>query len=498
MEKVRRSLGILLAVGLLVLLGSSFSLSEEAKREKVELTVYNNNLGLVKEERAVNLPKGISELRVTDVASRIDATSVHFKSLTDPDGCFVLEQNYEYDLIGRNKLLEKYIDKEIILERTEGSTEKIEAQVQKDLKATRETSPKIERIRATLLSIKDGMVVRIGDEIFLNPSGRVILPALPEGLITKPTLMWQISNKREGKHNIELSYLTSGINWKADYTAIIKKDDRLLDLSSWVTINNQSGATYPDAKLKLMAGEVHRIAERERRDVVYKMASMEAPTSGFKEKPFFEYHLYTLSRPSTIKDNQIKQIELISPREIASQKLYFYDGIGPSVIGRLDCRNSRFTVVCNKKVNVMLEFTNSKENNLGIPLPAGKIRLYKEDPEDKGLEFIGEDRIDHTPKDEKVRLYVGNAFDIVGEHIQTDIKKIANNVWEESFKIKLRNHKDKKVEVRVMEHLYRWREWQIVQKSQDYEKLDARTVQFLVKVPANKEKILTYTVRYTW
>jgi len=277
MEKMRRSLGILLVVGLLVLLGSSFSLAEEVKRGKVELTVYNNNLGLVKEERAVNLPEGVSELRVTDVASQIDATSVHFKSLTDSDGCFVLEQNYEYDLIGRNKLLEKYIDKEIILERTEGSTEKIEVEVQKrPIGVTRETSPKKERIRATLLSIKDGMVVRIGDEIFLNPSGRVILPALPEGLITKPTLMWQISNKRGGKHNIELSYLTSGINWKADYTAIAKKDDRFLDLSSWVTINNQSGATYPEAKLKLMAGEVHRVAERERRDVVYKMSAMKA------------------------------------------------------------------------------------------------------------------------------------------------------------------------------------------------------------------------------
>ncbi len=505
MAKIK-GLSRVLVVGLAVwLLSGTFSHAQEpTKRERVELTVYNNNLGLVKEERLINLPKGRSELRITDVARQIDTTSVHFKSLTEPEGCYILEQNFEYDLISRNKLLEKYLDREIILEKTEGESEETYdkwATLGKGSRTRKETTPKVKRINATLLSTKGGMVVRIGDEIHLNPTGRIILPALPEGLITKPTLMWQIDNKKEGRQKIELSYLTKGIDWRADYTAITKKDGRILNLASWVTINNHSGTTYPNAKLKLMAGDVHRVEEERGRihvgaSLMLKPKSIRKPA--FEEKPFFEYHLYTLSRPSTIKDNQIKQIEFIHPRDIATEKLYFYDGIGPSVIGRYDCRDSRFTVKCNKKVNVMLEFTNSKENNLGIPLPKGKIRVYKQDPEDKGLEFIGEDTIDHTPKDEKVRLYLGDAFDIVGEHIQTNLKKIANRVWEESFKIKLRNHKDKNVEIKVIEHLYRWKNWEITQKSQDYEKLDARTIQFLTKVPKNGEKTITYTVRYTW
>ena len=494
MEKLMNVGRIILVALVVFLLGVVISPAEEVKRNKVELTVYNTNLGLVKEERVIELPAGVSELTITDVASQIDATSVHFQSMTDPQGCHILEQNYEYDLINRNKLLEKYLDKEIILEKSQGNKE-----VETGEK-TKETTTMTERTKATLLSISQGMVIKMGDEIQLDPGGRVILPSLPEGLITKPTLMWRIDNEKPGKHRVELSYLTGGIDWSADYIAITKKNGMFLNLASWVTVNNRTGTDYPDAKLKLMAGDVHRVEPRVRPVSVgntLRAAEVKAPAS-FEEQPFFEYHLYTLTRPSTIKNNQIKQIEFISPRDIATQQIYFYDGIGPSVTSRVDSRDSRFTIESNKKVNVMLELTNSKENNLGVPLPKGKVRVYKEDPKDRSLEFVGEDSIEHTPKDEKVRLHIGDAFDIVGEHILVDFKKISDRVCEETFKIELRNHKDKDVEVRVIEHLYRWSNWEIIQKTQGYEKLDARTIQFLAQVPKDGKREITYIVRYSW
>ncbi len=451
----------------------------------VELTVYNQNLGLVKEQRTIQLKKGINEVNFTDVASKIDATSVHFKSITAPNDAKVLEQNFEYDLVSREKLLQKYIDKEIELVRRFGVS-----------------GEKVETIKGTLLSSsREGLTVKVGDNIYLNPSGEVILSKLPEGFVTKPTLSWLVNSDRAGQHKVEVGYLTNGINWNADYVIVADKDDKKIDLNGWVTIDNRSGATYKDAKLKLIAGDIHRIkppysppGEFDR----YMAETKAAAAPQFEEKAFFEYHMYTLQRTSTIKDNETKQIEFASANQVPVKKLFIYDGVRSPFYGynEYSRADQRYGSQSNKEVNVMLEFKNSKENNVGIPLPKGKMRVYKEDT-DKTMQFIGEDWIDHTPKDEMVRIYLGDAFDIVGERVQTDFKRGEKSVTE-SYKITLRNHKDESVEVRIVEHLYRWSNWKVTEKSRYYEKKDARTIEFNVPVAKDGESIVTYTVRYWW
>ncbi|MEO0115147.1 MAG: DUF4139 domain-containing protein [candidate division WOR-3 bacterium] len=449
---------------------------------QVELTVYNQNLGLVKEQRTIRLKKGLNEINFTDVASQIDATSVHFKSITAPDAVTVLEQNFEYDLVSRDKLLQKYIDKEIEMVRRFGVS-----------------GEKVETLKGTLLSTRDGLTLKVGDNIYLNPTGEVILAKLPEGFVTKPTLNWLLNSEQAGEHKVEVGYLTNGINWNADYVIVVDKDDKKIDLNGWVTINNQSGATYRDAKLKLIAGDIHRVSPPSVPTYDRMLfAEKAAAAPQFEEKPFFEYHMYTLQRTTTIRDNETKQIEFAQASQVPVRKLFIYDGsripfYGYSQYSRAD---QRFGTQSNKEVMVMLEFKNSKDNNLGIPLPKGRMRVYKEDT-DKTLQFIGEDWIEHTPKDEPVRIYLGNAFDIVGERAQTDFKR--GDDWViESYKITLRNHKDDAVEIKVVEHLYRWSNWKIIEKSQDYEKRDARTIEFTLPIPANSERAITYTVRYWW
>lgn len=463
---------------IIFVLFSAISFSQE-----VDLTVYNQNLGLVKDRREIKLDKGVQKIEFMDVAAQIDPASVHFKSLTSPDKCSVLEQNFEYDLISREKLLQKYIGKEIELERRFG----------KD-------GEKKEIIRGTLLSTSGGLTVKSGDKILVNPSGEISLSKLPEGLILKPTLSWLLENEIAGEHKIEVDYLTSGINWAADYVIVSDKDDKNLDLTGWVTIDNKSGAAYKDAKLKLIAGDIHRASPSGvmRNDIMYETKAMRAAQPQFEEKSFFEYHMYTLQRKATVKDNETKQIEFAAASDVPVKKLYIYDGAAQKFYGynQWSRADRNYGVQSNKKVYVMLDFKNSKENNLGIPLPKGKMRVYKEDS-DKSLEFIGEDFIEHTPKDEDVRIYLGDAFDIVAERVQTDFRN-GDDFCDESFKITVRNHKEEPIEVRVAEKLYRWSNWKITQKSQDYEKKDARTIEYKLKIPKNGENIVAYTVHYWW
>ena len=486
---------IILTFGIMFLLSGLLS-AQEMQRKEVSLTIYNQNFGLVKDIRYLNLKKGLNIVRFGDVASQIDATSVSFKSLTAPASCSILEQNYEYDLISRNKLLEKYLGKEIILERTEGSTEEIYDQwatLGKGNRQHKETTPITRKVKATLLSIKGGVVVKIGDELYLNPLGRIILPALPEGLIIKPTLVWELRNNREdGQHAVEVDYLTNGINWKADYVTIVDKNDKKIDLNGWVTIDNKSGASYENAGLKLIAGDVHRVTERPkytRTDMLMEAKSgIAAPQ--FKEKSFFEYHLYTLQRKTTLKDNQTKQISLFTANNVPAKKIFTYDG----AIYRSWWRSSG-KEPCNKKIAVSLKFKNEKKCGLGIPLPKGKVRVYKKDS-DGSLEFIGEDKIDHTPKDEEIKLFLGNAFDVVGERKCTEHRKISANVYQNSYEITIRNHKKEKVTVYIIEHLYA--DWQILSESNAHTKKDAFTIEYSVKVPKDGKATVTYTAQYKW
>ena len=434
----------------------------------VEVTVYNNNLGLIKDTRNVELPLGEGELRFMDVASHIMPVTVHAKSLNYPDDFSVLEQNYEYDLMNANKLLDKYVGKKI------------------KIIVWNEFQDRKEVVEATLLSNNNGQIYKINDEIFLGHPGIKVLPELPENLIAKPTLTWVYDNKSKIAHNLEVSYLTNNISWKADYVVVLNKDDTSADISGWVTLDNKSGATYNNARLKLIAGDVHRVME-EYEDRVYMMKQMErAAAPQFEEKAFFEYHIYDLQRKTTIKDKQTKQISLLEANDAEVQKELLVYGI-KSYFTRLYRGQTP-----KQTVNVYVKFKNTKDNNLGMPLPAGIMRLYKRDDEES-LQFIGEDRIDHTPKDEEVRLKIGEAFDVVAERIQTDYKQITTRLHESEWEITLRNHKEEDVKVSIVEPLYG--NWMVISNSHPYKKEDAFTIRFDIEVPKDKEVKIKYRVR---
>jgi hypothetical protein len=436
----------------------------------VAVTIYNVNLGLVKDQREIKLAKGMGEVRFMDVASQIIPTSVHIKSLIDPDSLQVLEQNYEYDLLNPQKLLDKYVGKEVKLYYKNPYSEREEI------------------VTATLLSNNGGPIFRIGDEITFGHPGRIIFPGVPENLISKPTLVWLIRNSLSSAQNIEASYLTNGINWRADYVVTLNDADDRADLSGWVTIDNKSGTTYRNAKLKLIAGDVNRVKdEYEYKDKMLRAAEMVAKAAPqFKEEEFFEYHIYTLERPATIKENQTKQIGLVNADTIPVQKELLYYGAAYYYYNRYG------DAMTNQKVGVFVEIDNRKENNLGIPLPKGTVRVYKHDKE-KSLQFVGEDSIDHTPKDEKVRIKLGDAFDVVGSRKQTDWKKIASDTYEASFEISLRNHKKEDVVVKVVEPIPG--DWKMLSSSHEYKKTEAFTAEFTIPVPKDKETKITYRVR---
>ncbi len=436
----------------------------------VAVTIYNVNLGLVKDLRKISVPKGRSELRFMDVASQIIPTSVYIKSVAAPGSLDVLEQNYEYDLLNPQKLLDKYVGKEVKLYQKNQYTEREEI------------------VPATLLSNNGGPIFKIGEDITFGHPGRIIFPGVPENLISKPTLVWLLENRLTSPQTVEASYLTNNINWRADYVVTMNEKDERADLSGWVTIDNKSGASYKDAKIKLVAGDINRVkGEAEYQAKTYRLAeSMAAPAPQFKEEAFFEYHIYTLQRPSTIKDNQTKQIGLVSAGDVLVKKeLLFY--------GARHYYYSRYgEAVTNQKIGIYVEIQNKKENNLGIPLPKGTVRVYKNDAEGS-LQFIGEDSIDHTPKDEKIRIKLGEAFDVVGTRKQTDWKKIAYDTYEAAYEISIRNHKEEDVMVRVVEPIPG--DWTILSSSHEYKKTEAFAAEFSIPVPKDKEAKLTYRVR---
>lgn len=437
----------------------------------VAVTIYNVNLGLVKDQREIKLPQGTRELRFMDVASKIIPTSVYIRSLIDPKSLQILEQNYEYDLLNPQKLLDKYVGKEVKLYYKNPYTEREEI------------------VRATLLSNNGGPIFKIGDEITFGYPGRIIFPEVPDSLISKPTLVWLVENNLSKTQKIETSYLTNGINWLADYVVTLNDKDNRADLSGWVTINNKSGTTYRNAKLKLVAGDVNRVRDEwEYKDKMLRAAMKEARPAEpqFKEDEFFEYHIYTLQRPAMIKQNQTKQINLVTADNIPVRKeLLFYGA-------RYYYRNPHGKKISNQKVGVFIEIENKKQNNLGIPLPKGTIRVYKHDKE-RSLQFVGEDSIDHTPKDEKVRIKLGDAFDVVGSRKQTGWRKIAYDTYEASFEVSLRNHKKEDVFVKVVEPIPG--DWTMLSSSHQYVKTEAFTAEFNVRVPRDEETKLTYRVR---
>jgi hypothetical protein len=443
---------------------------------------------LVRLDRDLELQRGRSTFKLTDVAALLDPTTVQFLSLTDPAGTKVLEQNFQFDLVSQDKLLSKYIDRGVSVEQQQGDGVKV--------------------IDGTLLSSNDGLVLRGSDGQIhaLREWSNMRFGELPGGLITRPTLEWDVVSAKGGTHRSRVSYQTGGITWWADYNLIFSEgadaNSGFVDVGAWVSLLNQSGARYEDAKLKLIAGDVHRVQPEQKlmRARVEEMSIAADSAAGFEEKAFFEYHLYTLGRPATIPNNSTKQLELFgqATRVPATKRLVYYGAdLGGYYGGPMMDRE--FGPSSNTKVDVWLSFRNDKVSGMGMPLPAGRIRVSQQDKADGSLEFIGEDKIDHTPKDEDVRVKLGTAFDVVGERRQTDfVLNTKGRVMEEAFEIKLRNHKEQAVEVIVRENLYRWSQWSLIQQSIPSEKKDARTVEFPVRVAAGGEAVVTYRVRYTW
>ena len=437
----------------------------------IAITIYNNDLGLVKDIRKLDIKSGAAFLDFADVASQIDATSVNFRCLDDSKVA-VLEQNFLYDLVSSDALLKRYVDKNIEV-------------IGEDSK----------RYAGKLLSFDARNLILGGQEgevtvVSLAKVADYKFPSLPEGLLLRPTLRWLLDSPSAGAKRCEVSYLTSGINWQCDYVAVVSADDSQLDLSGWVTITNNSGTGYENAALKLVAGDVHRVTQPQRgRGMAMEMDfAAKAAAPQFEQEEFFEYHLYSMTRPATVNDKEIKQLSLFEPTRTKARKVYIFDAAG----GNYYYSGNQDKV----KIKTNLEFENSEKAGLGMPLPKGKLRVYKADA--KGaLQFAGEDLIDHTPKNEKVRVYLGDAFDIVGSRKVTAHEEIDNQGrYRETYEIGLKNHKKEDIVVTVIEHPQGWREWSIKKSSLEYKKVDNFRIEYEVRVPADGESILTYTIEY--
>ena len=446
---------------LIFILLSVTILAQNGDKKNIAVTVYNSDLGVIKDMRSMNINSGQSVIKLTDVAQYIDPTSVHIKL----DG-EVIEQNYQYDLVSMDKILQKYIDKDIQLFSESG-----------------------EMIGGKLLSVLGGQIV-----LNKNDGGLLMIPntskyrlsveALPQGLITKPTLVWMVNSNSSGKQDVEITYQTRGMNWHAEYVAVLNEEDTKTDLNSWVSVDNNSGTTYKDAKLKLVAGDVNRIQSG--RDLapyavdVMRTESM-AKQAQFGEKEFFEYHIYNLERPTTLAQNETKQISLFESTGINVTKKFLY-------------RSGGYYYGNNGKVAVIVELENKEENNLGVPMPKGKVRVYKSDGE--SVEFIGEDMIDHTPRNETVKLKIGDAFDLVAEEVQTENTRISNKVSEQAFEITLKNRKKEDVVIEVERHL--GLNWNVLNSSVKYDKKDAQNIIFKVPVKKDDTTVLKFKIRYSY
>lgn len=421
----------------------------------VRVTVYNSNIGVVRDSRSVSLERGISHVSMDDIASRIDPTSVKLE-ISGRGDVAVLEQNFEYDLLSPDKLLNKYLEHDVDITTADD--------------ATYQGSLIGFDSKNLVLSLVGGRVAMVSRDKVTD----IVLPALDTGLIVKPTLFWTVNSSSAARADLEAAYITEGMNWHAEYIATIPESEDALELASWVSVENRSGATYPDARLKLIAGDVHRVQEQ-RGPAPRAMYDMEmAAPPLLEEKAFFEYHMYTLDGTTTLKDKEVKQIQLFPSKNVEATKQYNLDSAR------------------GNDVMVVMRFENSEKSGLGVPLPAGKVRVFKADV-DGSLEFLGEDAIDHTPRDEEVKVYVGNAFDIVAERVRTDFSKISDRVVMETFEITVSNHKNEDVTVTITEHIYG--DWDVRRESHPYKKIKSDTIEFGLPVEANGESVLTYTVR---
>jgi hypothetical protein len=443
----------------------------------LNVTVYNSNIALVRDVRNLTLPSGIFRLKFMDIAATVNPATVHFRSLTDPDKLGVIEQNYEYDLLEPAKLLHKYVGKEVTLVRSyqdNGTT-------------------KHEEIKATLLSDNNGQVWRIGNDIVTGTYAESYrFPEVPANLYDRPTLLMSLENSGQRKQQIEASYLANNLSWNSDYVLTVARDDKAADLDGWVTLVNNSGTAFHNARLQLVAGDLNRLPANGRADMMeLRMAQKSvAAAPQFQQENFSEYHLYTLGRRTSVEDKETKQISLLAGTGVPVQKIFVVNGQNYYYHNR---QNPGSPI--KDPVMVFYKFKNDEKAGLGIPIPAGNVRVYQKDSKG-GILFVGEDRIDHTPKDENISVHIGNAFDVVSERKQTDYKSIGTNTWEMEFEITLRNHKDTPITVQVNEPV--GGDWEMLNSTYKYTKTSAWAAQFNVPVDKNGTSVLRYRIRAHW
>lgn len=452
--------------------------SSMADQQEVAVTIYNEDLALVRDQRQVDLPQGAVDLALREVSARIRPETALLSSLTRPEGLTILEQNFDFDLLTPAKLLEKYVGRDVQLVRTHPETGKDHFET------------------ARVLSANNGVVLQVADRIETGFPGRLVFPDVPKNLRDRPTLVVSLDNAQAGQQTIELSYLTSGLGWRADYVAELNAEDNALDLSGWVTLTNQSGTTYGNASLQLVAGDVNRVQDQMRVRKAMMMDGVAAASMApqMREENLFEYHLYSLQRPTTIRDNQTKQVSLLNASNIPVHKEFRLQGSSHYYSGRQGDLGQKL------KVGVFVEFDNRKEDNLGLPLPKGIVRVYKQD-KSGSPQFVGEDRIDHTPENETVRLKLGDAFDVTAERKQTDFRKLAgdgryNYRYESAFEINLQNAKDEEVTVTVAEPVPG--DWRMLSESQKHSKASSDTALWQILVPAKSSKVLSYRVEVNY
>ncbi|MDQ3814545.1 MAG: hypothetical protein M3347_11415, partial [Armatimonadota bacterium] len=496
-----RTIVITALTGLLLMAGSA--------RAEPALTIYNQNFGVVRDTLKLDLQAGTNNVRVTNITAHLEPDSVILRDPSGQRNLQILEQNYRSDPISQQLLLSLYEGQTIDFQMQRGEkTEIIRGKIIRSgyvphQAGLRRYGQQYYQSQMAYAGGASGQpIIEVGGKLRFDLPGIPLFPALPDDTILKPTLHWVLNTDQAGPLNAELAYVTGGMTWEADYNVVAPEAGDVLELVGWVTMDNQSGKSFENAKIKLMAGDVSKI-QREGEGAIYgrmrAAESLAALPPSVTEKAFDEYHLYTLERPATLRDRETKQVEFVRAKGIKSQRIYVYDGV------KIDSRYSGYSyesirqergygTQSNPKVWVMREIKNTAENGLGIPLPKGRVRFYRRDTGGQ-LEFTGENTIDHTPKDETLRVFTGNAFDLVGERRQTAYKlDPQNNRWlDESFEIKLRNHKKEPVEVRVVEHLYRGTNWEITAKSNTFLKTDSQTIEFRVQVPPEGEKTITYT-----
>jgi hypothetical protein len=453
---------------------SSTSLTDQTD---LAVTVYNSNIALVRDVRNISIPSGAFRLKFMDIAATVNPATVHFRSLTDPTKLEVTEQNYEYDLLDPAKLLHKYVGKEITLERSYFDN----------------NTTKREQIKATLLADNNGTVWKIGNDIVTNPAVESYhFPEVPANLYDHPTLLMSLENSGARKQQIETSYLANGLTWNADYVLTVGRDDKVADLDGWVTIGNNSGTAFHNAKLQLVAGDLNRLPEPQRMRAMEMVAAAPMAKGGnqFQQENFSEYHLYSLGRKTSVEDKETKQISLLEGTNVPVNKVFVVNGQNYYYRSQ---QNPGSPI--KDAVMVYYKFKNEEKAGLGMPLPAGNLRVYQKDSRG-GVLFIGEDSISHTPKDEEITVHIGNAFDVVSERKQTDYKRIDTHVTEMEYEITLRNHKDIPIVVEVNEPI--GGDWEMLNSSFKYTKTGAFAAQFEVPVAKDGTAVLKYRIRARW